>query len=80
MSADWKNDWRSLSQKHLGEQRIQAVYFLTFLYECVILGNTAQCQFLHQVDLVSIAHVAVLGTIGKVSLIENRALATIHSP
>ncbi len=45
---------------YLGEQRVQAMNLLAFLYECIVLGNTSQRQFLHQIDFVRVAHVAVL--------------------
>ena len=43
----------------LGEQGVQAVDFLLFLHEGVILGNAPQGELVHEVDLVGADHVLV---------------------
>jgi len=46
--------------KYLGEESVEAVDFLALLDKSIILGNTAKCQFVHQVDLVRLDHMLVL--------------------
>ena len=43
----------------LGEKGVQAVDLLLFLDESVVLGDTAQGELVHEVDLVGAGHVAV---------------------
>lgn len=44
----------------LGEEGIEAVDFLAFLDEGIVLGNTTKRQFVHQVDLVGLDHMLIL--------------------
>jgi hypothetical protein len=50
----------TLVDVELGEEGVEAVYFLLFLNKGVVLGNTAQSEFVHQVDDVCIGHELVL--------------------
>lgn len=34
--------------------------FLLFFHECVVLGDTAESKFVHEVDFIRIVHVFVL--------------------
>ena len=47
----------ALVDLQLGEERVEAVDLLPLLHEGVVLGDSLQGQFVHQVDLVRISHV-----------------------
>lgn len=44
----------------LGEERVQAMNFLAFLNECIILRHATQCELVHEIDFVWLHHVLVL--------------------
>ena len=43
----------------LGEERVQAVHLLLLFYESVVLGDAAQRELVHQIDLVRCVHVLI---------------------
>ena len=45
---------------YLGEQGVKAVDFLAFLHKGIVLGDTAESELVHQVDLVGLDHVLIL--------------------
>lgn len=44
----------------LGEEGVEAVDFLAFLEESVVLGDAAKSEFVHEVNLVRFVHPLVL--------------------
>ena len=45
---------------YLGEQCIQAVDLLLFLYKCIVLGHTPKRKLVHEIDLVWLVQVFIL--------------------
>lgn len=56
----------------LVEEGVQTVHLLLLFNKCVVLRDTAECEFIHQVDLVWRVHVLVLRTISKFTVQESR--------
>lgn len=46
-----------------GEESIETVDFLFLFYEAVVLRYTSKSELVHQVDLVRISHMFILGTV-----------------
>lgn len=44
----------------LREQRVQAVDFLLFFNECVVLCYTSECELIHEIYFIGICHMLVL--------------------
>ena len=49
-----------IEETNLREKGVETVHFLSLFDKSVILSDTAQCQFVHEVDLVRRVHMFVL--------------------
>ena len=45
---------------YLREEGVEAVDFLAFLHKGIVLGDTSQCQFIHEVDFIGVLNMTLL--------------------
>ena len=54
------SSWRRAQTTHLAEEGVEAMHLLLLFEKGVVLGDAAQGELIHEVDLKGVDHVLVL--------------------